>query len=41
MIAAMQPSLLSSAINGEPGFGNNEVPSGVGREYFEDNHHPD
>jgi hypothetical protein len=41
MIAAMQPFLLSPAINGEPGIGNNEVPSGVGREYFEGNHAPD
>jgi hypothetical protein len=38
MIAAMQPSLLSPAINGDPGFENNEVPSGVRREYFVGNH---
>ena len=41
MIAAMQPSLLSAAINREPGFGNNEEPSGVGREYFVGNNDPD
>jgi len=33
--------LALAAINGEPGIGNNEVPSGVGREYFEGNHEPD
>ena len=41
MIVAMQPSALSPAINGEPGVGNNEVPGGVGREYFVGNHEPE
>jgi hypothetical protein len=41
MIAAMQPSLLSPAINGELSIGNNEVPSRIGREYFVGNQDPD
>jgi len=41
MIPTMQPSLLSPAINGELGFGNNEVPSCIRRECFEGNQGPD
>jgi hypothetical protein len=41
MIAAMQPTSRSFTVNREAGIGNNEVPRGVGRDYFVGNYYPD
>ena len=40
MIAAMQPTLRLFTVNRETGIGNNDVPRGVGRDYFVDNYDP-